>query len=486
MANFNWNNQMLVTGGQLQQASLALFGPGSGTEPLNDSGRLWTLLGHTLVARGYLSQSLLCFQSALACEPGLVGVEGIRGLVLFKLGRTEEAMAAYMAALAQDPMDADVWLNLGVLYQSAGCPAEALSCFETVLLQRPGFVAAWKNRAKVLSAVGDFEGALVSFNAAEMLSPNDRMLRVDRAMCLLMLGDFDAGWTAYESRLHMGAEPRIQTDRWPLWQGETVAGRQMLVLAEQGIGDIIQFARYIDGLNRLGAEVTLRVCERLVPLLSGLVHCCRLVTDLGPDAHFDFEIPLMSLPHRLALGAIVPPDPIRYITAASDHVWFWERRLQPGGEGLRVGITWQGNRAFYDDARRSVPLETFGVLADVPGVRLISLQDQSETADLIASGLPIEHLGDDVDRDGAFLDTAAILENVDLLITSDTAIAHLAGAMGRPVWLALANVPDWRWGMSGETTPWYPTMRLFRQTTEGDWAGVFEAIRVALTEEVRR
>jgi tetratricopeptide (TPR) repeat protein len=469
---------------QVQQVSAALFGAASEVQLYEESGKLWVLLGHALIARGYLSQSLLCFQSALACEPELIGVHAIRGFVLLKLDRHEEAMAAYMAALAQQPQDADIWLNLGVIYQIAGYVEEALSCFETALLQRPGFVAAWKNRAKAQCALGDFAGARVSFTAATMLSPDSQMLRLDRAICLMMLGQYEEGWAAYDARLHIGAEPRILTDRWPIWQGEAVAGRSVLVLGEQGIGDIFQFVRHIRDLAALGAVVTLQVAERLIPVLEGLDADCVVIAELQPDAHFDFEIPLMSLPHRLSLAGVSPPVPARYLSTSPARLDYWQRRLELGEKSLRVGITWQGNPDFADDARRSVPLAAFGALADVPGVRLISLQGHAEAGQLDTSDLPIERLGDDVDRDGAFVDTAAILDTIDLLITSDTAIAHLAGALGRPVWLALRHVPDWRWGMIGETTPWYPTMRLFRQSRDGDWDGVFAAIRLALQERI--
>ncbi len=483
MVNFNWNSNNLVSASQLRQASATLFGPVDDVELYGDSGKLWLFLGHTLVLRGYLSQSLLCFQSALACEPGLAGVQAIRGLVLFRLGQMEEAMAAYMAALAQDPRDAEAWLNLGVLYHSEGYLDEAASCFETAILQRPGFVAAWKNRAKVQHAQGDLLGARASFATAVSLSPSDLTLQLDHAISLMALGEFRAGWAAYEVRLHMGAEPRVQTDRWPIWQGEALVGKRLLVLAEQGLGDTLQFLRYVRDLAALGAEVIVHVPERLIPLLRGLDAECQVVTDLLADMVVDFEVPVMSLPHRLGRYEIEPAAPVQYLAADAERVRAWARRLDKGTGGLRVGIAWQGNPTFIDDAKRSFPLSTFSDLATLDGVRLINLQKDIGTEQMDAIDFPVERFGPHVDHDGAFVDTAAILENIDLLITSDSAIAHLAGAMGRPVWLALPFVADWRWGQAGETTAWYPSMRLFRQTSDSDWAGVFAEIRTALAEK---
>ena len=442
----------------------------------------WLDLGRSMAARGRLQQALLCFEAAQESDPQSAEPLAERGLVLFKLNRPAEAMAAYTAALTLAPDHSDTWLNLGVLYQVHGHFDEARSCFETVLARRPRFVIGWSNLAKMHRALGDIEAALTCFREALRWAPDDPTIALDCAMCQLMLGDFVGGWQGYEARFQINAEPKILPGRFPLWRGEPLDGRRLLVMTEQGFGDTFQFVRFVAALAGLGAAVTLRAPVRLLPVLSGLSVSCRLVDDIGAEERFDFEAPLMSLPLFLMPEAIMPPDPPRYLGSEAARAARWASRLTDAAASLKIGIAWQGNPAFVDDINRSVPLSAFAGLAALPGVRLISLQVAVGLQQLQEAGVAVEQLGA-IDVDGAFIDTAAIIDGLDLVITSDTAVAHLAGALGRPVWLALAKVPDWRWGMAGDTTPWYPAMRLFRQTDAGDWNAVFARIGAALVTE---
>ncbi len=478
--NFNWNYNNLMGIPADHSAAAAARQSKALAALYDDSGRLWLALGHSLVERGFLSQSLLCFQSALACDPELDGVQAIRGFVLFRLGRYEEAMSAYMTALAEQADDADVWLNLGVLFQACGHLEEALSCFVTALFHKPGSAMCWSNRAKAERALGDFAAAAKSFACALKLAPNDAVLRVDLALSLLSIGDFANGWRAYDTRFQLANKPGELAGRWPLWAGEPVDGKRILIVTEQGLGDIFQFVRYVERLQALGAEVTLRVSSRMIPVLRGMLSPCELVSELEPDTTFDFETALMSLPYRLTPTSVLTPDPLRYIAADPDRAASWAKRLASTDDTFRVGIAWQGNPFYQEDRKRSFALSEFAAVAEVPHVRLVSLQQQYGVEQLADCAFAVEQIEGTPDRDGAFVDTAAIIDSLDLVITSDSAIAHLAGALGKTVWLALPFVPDWRWGVSGETTDWYPTMRLFRQTRDGDWASVFAEIASAL------
>jgi hypothetical protein len=263
------------------------------------------------------------------------------------------------------------------------------------------------------------------------------------------------------------------------WDGAPLAGRRLLVHAEQGIGDTFQFVRYLPRLNAAGGEVVFLAPDRLRPLLAPAIGAARIVGGADPLPSYDVHAPLLSLPHLLGDGApYAPPQP--YLAADPARRRHWADRLGDGG--LKVGLVWQGNPNFRADRRRSVPLAALAPMAALAGIRLIALQvgPGAEQRDALPWAKErLETLEARPDDNGAFLDTAAIIASLDLVISSDTATAHLAGALGVPAWVMLSYVPDWRWGLVDATTPWYPSARLFRQTAPGDWSGV--AIRLART-----
>jgi hypothetical protein len=245
----------------------------------------------------------------------------------------------------------------------------------------------------------------------------------------------------------------------------------LLVHTEQGLGDVIQFVRYLPAID---GHVVFEPPPRLIRLLSGNPALPPMILADRPPPHIDTVIPLLSLPARTRLSPVQPP----YLFAEPGRVAAFRDRIGP--QGFRIGINWQGHSGRFEDKGRSFPLAMFQPLAAVPGVRLISLQKGEGEEQIAAAGFPVETLdGLDAGPD-AFLDTAAVMQNLDLVVTSDTSIAHLAGALGRPVWVALRRVPDWRWMLDRPDSPWYPTMRLFRQNRDGDWPPVFAAIAAAL------
>jgi hypothetical protein len=308
---------------------------------------------------------------------------------------------------------------------------------------------------------------------------------MNRAVIWLLHGDYERGWPEYEWRWR--GKPFVPRGfKQPEWDGSPLSGRTILVHAEQGFGDTLHFIRYVENLAQRGGQVLFECPKALHPLLAKVQGIDQLVVSGGPFPAFDVHVPLLSLPLRL--GMLDPKDwPWHpYLEADPALIEKWRAELGSRG-GFQVGITWQGNPQHPKDRQRSIPLMRFAPLAKIPGVRLISLQkgfgsEQLETLDFAGD---IEPLAQRLDvAGGAFMDTAAVLKTIDLLVTPDTALAHLAGALGAPVWLALSAIPDWRWQLEGEETPWYPTMRLFRQQREGDWDEVFQRVAAELRKLV--
>jgi hypothetical protein len=296
------------------------------------------------------------------------------------------------------------------------------------------------------------------------------------------MGDFERGWEHYESRETCAAPSPDWGVRWT--GDESLEGKSLLILAEQGFGDTIQSCRFAPLAAARGAKVTLAVQDPLVALLE----CLKpgiMITALSAvvPTRFDYHIPLLSMPRAFHTRTDNIPASIPYLSANPWRIEAWNARM--GTHGFRIGICWQGAVGGEVDIGRSFPVRHFETLAEIPGLRLISLQKNAGVEQLrdLPAGMKVETFGDTLDPGpDAFVDTAAVMENLDLVITSDTAIAHLAGALGRPVWVALSHVPDWRWLLDRDDSPWYPTMRLFRQPRRNDWAGVFAAIKTSLLE----
>ena len=393
-------------------------------------------LGHALTDQGQFAKALGAYQHAVRLKPDLPGLLNNLGVARHHANQLDDAVRTLNRAHAHQPDDPDVLINL----------------------------------SGVLKDLGRFADAENRLAAALRLAPGDPRALYNRALLLLLAGHFQAAWPGWEERFRAGAV-RERGLPGPRWRGEPLNGRTLLIHAEQGLGDTIQFCRFplpADG------PVVFEVPARMVRLLSGLPKTARIVAAGERLPSFDLVCPLMSLPG--ILGTI--PAQVPYLAAEPDRVARWRDRI--GGHGFRIGIAWQGNPDRREDAGRSIRLEHYLPLATVPGVRLISLQKDAGSEQLSPDS-PVEPLGPDFDRgpDG-FLDTAAVMETLDLVITSDTAVAHLAGALARPVWVALRFVPDWRWMLERTDSPWYPTMRLFRQPALNDWAPVFVAIRQAL------
>ena len=427
------------------------------------------------------------YENAIALLPNFPQALNNLGNVLQAVCRYEEALAAYDRALALLPDYAEAWTNRGNVLRDMHRYEEALDCHNRAIALRPGLAEAFNNRGSVYHDTRRFDEALRDYRRTIELNPKHSEAHASIGLVQLLVGNWAEGWENYERRFRKkSVAARRPNNHASDWIGEPLDGRSILLYGEQGLGDVIQFIRFVPTLQAMGAAVTVMVTRRLHRLLSVLGPDVTFVDSVTPEMKFDFQIALMSLPRALQIRVDSVPAPVPYLRADAKRSDIWRARL--GEHGYKVGLAWQGNPAGRVDNGRSIPLQAFAPLSEIEGVRLISLQKNFGTEQLrrrppgMAIEAPSHEFDDGVD---AFIDTAAMMVNLDLVVTSDTSIAHLAGALGRPVWVALKYVPDWRWLLDREDSPWYPTMRLFRQTAVDDWAGVAHRMAAALREAVR-
>ncbi len=303
----------------------------------------------------------------------------------------------------------------------------------------------------------------------------------NQSLCFLQIGRFEQGWGQYEWRKKREKPIAARSYLQPLWLGEEdIAGKTLFIYWEQGLGDTIQFCRYAKLAEARGAKVVMSVQKPLHRLLTQLSPTIQIIGGKENPINFDYHSPLLSLPLAFATTSENIPAEIPYLYAEQERLDNWKQRL--GDNGFKIGICWQGKKGKVD-VGRSFPLKELFNIATIPDVRLISLQKNEGTEQLtnLPEGMKVETLGADFDSGPhGFLDTAAVMESLDLIITSDTSIAHLAGALGRPTWVALKQVPDWRWLLEGNNSSWYPTLRLFRQKIRGEWKPVFDEMQKEL------
>jgi tetratricopeptide (TPR) repeat protein len=429
---------------------------------------------------GRLDAALEGFSRASALKPDLAESYNNKGNILRRLGRHAAAVESYSRAVQCRPGYALAWSNLGGALGDMGRPDEALESCDRAIALAPGFAPAHYNKGNALKSQKRLRDAMQNFDRAVQLAPGFGDAAKNRATTTLLAGDFEGGWELYERR-NTGIEP-FPSNAGSRWTGgENLDGKSLVIRAEQGFGDTFQFCRYALLAAAKGANVTLAAQDPLVALLKCLEPPIEIV-GLGAElSGFDYHIQLMSMPHALQTRADNIPAGVPYLVADPDKIRSWKSRI--GTAGFKVGICWQGAVGGEVDIGRSFPVRHFETLADIPGLRLISLQKHAGTEQLrdLPAAVKVESFDDERDAGpDAFVDTAAIVENLDLVISSDTAVAHLAGALARPVWVALSHVPDWRWLMDRDDSPWYPTMKLFRQSRRNDWNGVFAELKSGL------
>ena len=438
--------------------------------------------GFTLHGLKRFDEALASYDRALTVRPDFAEALSNRGNSLKELKRFAEALASYDRALAVRPHYAEALSNRGLALHELKRFEEALASYDCALAARPDNAGVLCNRGMTLHEMKRFEEALASYDRALTAQRDHALAHWNEALLRLLTGDFGRGWAGYERRWEAkdlsSKRPKINA---PTWQGQDLIGRHIVVFSEQGSGDVIQFARYLPLLVERKARVTFLTNEKLCRLLQPLDAQIRIVSNLGTKEAFDFQCALMSLPHWFNTDLSSIPNKVPYLAAEQELSCRWKERI--GGDGFKIGIAWQGNPHGPIDQGRSIPVEEFIPLTGLPSVRLISLQKHHGLDQLtrLPADAKIETLGDDFDGGpDAFIDAAAVISNLDLIITADTSIAHLAGALGRLTWVALKYVPDWRWMLDRHDSPWYPTTRLFRQRDRDDWKPVFAKIEEEL------
>ncbi len=431
---------------------------------------------------GKFEEAIAASDQAIGLRPDSVDARISRSTILKSLVRFDEALDNLDLAAALAPNNADINCHRGAVLNEMNRLDEALECEHRALEIRPDFAEAYSNLGLILTGLNRLDEALENFDKAIALKPDLKGARFHRANLLMLQGDLERGLVDYELRAPEQDSDAIAYSR-PVWLGrEDIAGKTLFVYPELYLGDMIHFVRYAKLAEARGARVIISTkpsMHRLLGTMSSTIEFLPLNTE--PPV-YDFCCPLMSLPLAFNTRIESIPADVPYLSPEPERVAAWLRTLGP--EGFKIGICWQGSTlAYAAPMRRSFPVTMFERISRIAGVRLISLQKVDgldQLADL-PEGMKVETLGSDFDSGpDAFLDTAAVMQSMDLIITTDTAIAHLAGALGRPTWVALKQVPDWRWFLGRDDSPWYPEMRLFRQAARGDWTGVFSDIEAAL------
>jgi len=428
-------------------------------------------------------EALASYDRALAIAPDDVEVLTNRGITLYELKRYEEALASYDRALAIKPDLAEALNNRANVLLDLKQPQEALASCERALAIRPDYLEALNNRGIALQVLNRNQEALASYDRATSLDPESIEAHWNGSLCRLLLGDYANGWREYEWRWRaedfLALSPK-RDFRQPLWLGrEDIAGKTIFVHAEQGFGYTIQFCRYAEWLAQKGARVILEVQPPLKSLLAGIRGASLVLAQGEALPEFDCHCPMASLP--LAFGTRLESIPCRvpYLSPSPQHIDKWQAKLGPKARP-RIGLAWSGRITHTKQHERSIPLDKLLPLADA-GVSLVSLQKdvQPQDREVLAAHAEITHFGSEL---ADFSDTAALLSLMDVVISIDTSSAHLAGALGRPVWILLPYVADWRWLLEREDSPWYPTARLCRQAAAGDWDSVVPGIARLLRE----
>lgn len=441
----------------------------------------WANRGAILLAAKRFDEARASYDQVLALKPGDAAASYNRGVALEALGQFDEALASYDRAIALAPDYAEAHANRGAALDALGRFDEALSSYDRALALKPGDAQSWSNRANALLTLARFGEVERCYDQAIALDPGYADAYHNRGLYRLLAGDFERGLPDYEWRKRRALAVGNRAFDRPSWLGAAdLAGKTILVHDEQGFGDTIQFCRYIPLLGERGARVLFAPDKPLTALIRTMAGDFDIVDADDRSLDFDVHCPLLSLPLAFGTSLKTIPAGVPYLFADPDRTERWARAI--GGEGFRIGICWQGSvgRGGED---RFFPVSALQGLARHPAIRLISLQkgEGADQLDRLPEAMVVETLGEDFDSGPqAFLDSAAAMMSLDLVITTDTAVAHLAGALGRPVWVALKQVPDWRWMLDRSDSPWYPTARLFRQRARGDWTGVFDAIEAAL------
>jgi Tetratricopeptide repeat/Glycosyltransferase family 9 (heptosyltransferase) len=431
-----------------------------------------------LETAGKLAEAEQLYGAVLELDPTNFAALNRRAIICSGRGEHVEALRLIQAAMRSNPKSGETASDMGAILERMGRLEEAKASYERALVLRPNQPVAHNGRGLALAAKGRNREAIAAFTRAIEINPGYADARFHRALAYLVVGDFAVGWDEYEWRWAVGKARTVRPDfPMPDWNGEPLAGKGIYLYIEQGFGDAIMFARYAPLVAARGATVLFCVRPPLKALLAGMPGVTVGVPgDRGPKC--DYMCPLLSLPRILKTNIESIPADVPYIHAPPDRIEKWQGRIPRDGR-LKVGIVWAGGRDFVADRWRTIGFERLAPLLGNPRVCYVSLHAElrEDDAALMAAHPEIVQFGSELED---FADTAAVISQLDLVISVDTAVAHLAGAMAKPVWIMLPSAPDWRWLLGRDDSPWYPTARLFRQTKLGEWDGVIARVRDAL------
>lgn len=479
--------EALCSGGYILQSrghaagALAFYDRALQLKP--DEPIAWFNRGVLLMAHGQTEPALGSFERACALRPEHAGAQCNRGAALYELGRLPEAAEAYGEALRLSDDLPEAELNLGNALMRLGRYGAAREAYLRAIAKRADYPLAYCGLGIVAKETGRFDEAMQAFDRALALAPELPEALSNKGCLNLLLGDFADGWEGYEYRWSAGQRPLPRSPaRFDLARPESLAGRKILVAKDHGLGDAIQFFRYVVLLARAGAEIAFACPAKMRRLFEsmGLALQWRDENDFSGD--FDARLAISSLPRACATRIDSIPAPISYLRAEPERIAFWRRRID--GSRPKIGLCWRGNVDFRVDPRRSIPPASLAPLAELRAAKFVSLQKDARSGELPGVlAARVDFLDGALDSGpDAFVDTAAIMANLDLIVTCDTSIAHLAGALGRPVWLALRHVSEWRWLVGRADSPWYPSMRLFRCAEGDDWTALFRAMADEMTQ----
>ncbi len=436
-------------------------------------------LAQRFKATGRLDQAAALYKEAITHHPDSSAAINNLGNIYRDQERLAEAIACYRQVVALEPHLAEGHYNLGSALRLNEAYEEALICLHRAVQLKPDYADAWNNLALTCKNIGDLDRALICFNRALALNPDLAVAHWNRSFVHLLKEDFTSGWADFEWRLRMPQRKTIYPFqlKGARWSGQVAPDATILVHDEQGLGDTLQFVRYLPQVKARCRKVVLETRAELIPLLRACAGVDEIIvrsTSGIPAADYDFFIPLMSLPGLFqTTGGNIPLN-VPYVESDRNKTVQW--RAQLPSSHVMIGLVWSGRPQHTNDKNRSCKLEDLLPLLELPGIDYVGLQKGagSEQAAMLRPGIAFTNLGG---RLQDFSDTAALLANLDLLISVDTAVVHLAGAMGKPAWIMIPFIPDWRWGMQRENCLWYPTLRLFRQSRPKDWSGVVERMR---------
>lgn len=466
----NNRGNALIGLGRMAEA-LAAFDRAVELDP--DNAEAHSNRGVALIDLGRAEEAVAAYRKAVELRPDFLDALNGLGIALEALGRSDEALAVYDRSLQIAPQSWELHYNRGNALRGLNRPDEAVAAYERGLAIQPNVPGALANLGVALQAQGRFDEAMAAFDRAASLDADCVDAQWNRSLLQLMRGDYANGWRQYEWRWRQPSFLNSERPVGPLWLGERpLAGKRLLIVNEQGFGDTLQMMRYAPMAHAAGAAVLMIVEPALKDLAQTVAGVEQVLTG-GEPITYDFWTPMMSLPLAFGTTPETVPADVPYIAADRAKVAAWAGRLGPRTRP-RVGLVWSGRATHGNDANRSIPLSLLAPLLEAEA-DFISLQTEYREADRpVLASLPIRDVSAELK---SFGDTAALVENLDMVVTVDTSVAHLTGALGKPLRVMLPFVPDFRWGLGSETTPWYPTAKLLRQPVRGDWGGVVAAAK---------